>query len=367
MFQNTHATMPMYLRFIERYASLGYAIVFSETGDFFESQTILERVFAEGYPIWAGRFSRNRDTEDTLRRLIRKQLPNGGGAHRAASTASFSMSRKIQEVQGAQGVLFGFPADEMVALFLEVVEEMPRDRAARLLGKTPEFFNEVHAELAKSIEKWRPADPEALEVFSRTLRQYRLPPSFLNNIEGKMDYSWRRSFNAPSLLRNALIAVGVVVVVIFASRDRGVGVLNRYASRPVSYDQYVNYQAQAPALRLDGDLLSVGSGNLLLWLDLILLASILALKRGLERHEGEGLALSGEFEHPLTSLAVLHTFGVILVTAGVAHFVKPAIFLDSWVPTVYVAAHAIFLPLSAAGIMRVLLRVMLHREGRTAA
>ena len=367
MFDTTPANVPYYLRFIERYASLGYAIAFQQTGDFFEAQAALERTFAEGYPAWAARFSRNRDSEDTLRKLLEKQFPHGAAHRNVAPAASFAHSRKLQDVQEAQALLLGFPNDVMIAVFLEVVEEMPREKVARFLAKPPSFFDDVQAELQKALNQWKPGEPQAMEVFARMLRQYRLPPSFLNNIESKMDYSWRRTFNAPAVLRNVLIAAGVVVVLIFASRDG----VRSYAYRPYDvvargggqYDyRYQEAAAQAVAAQTYVSLSGAGSNNLLLWIDLLLLAAVIALKRGLERFEGEGLAMSGEFEHPLSSLAVLHTFGVILVTAGAVHFLKPTVFMESWVPVAYVASHALFLPLAAAGIVRVLLRVLLHRQ-----
>ncbi|HEU4338524.1 MAG TPA: hypothetical protein VFS19_00525 [Planctomycetota bacterium] len=362
MFDSTPANVPYYLRFIERYASLGYAIAFSKTGDFFEAQAALERAFTEGYPTWAGRFARHRDSEETLRKILDRQLPHGAASPRIAPAASFAHSRKLQDVQEAQGILLGLPSDVMIAIFLEVVEEMPREKVARLLGKPPAFFEDVQAELLKGLQQWKPGEPQALEVFARMLRQYRLPPSFLNNIESKMDYSWRRTFNAPAVLRNVLIAAGVVVVLIFASRDglRGFGYRPYIDTVGRGVGPY-EYRYQEAAAQTYVNFGGAGGNNLLLWIDLLLLAAIIALKRGLERYEGEGLAMSGEFEHPLTSLAVLHTFGVILVTAGAVHFIKPMVFMESWVPIAYVASHAIFLPLAAAGIVRVLLRVLLHR------
>lgn len=364
MFQSTPANLPYYLRFIERYSSLAYAMAFSETGDFFEAQNIVERAFAEGYPLWAGRFPRNRDTEDTLQKILKRQLPAAGSAPKREPLATFSKSKKLQDVQEAQSLLLGFSGLNRIALFLEVVEEMPRDRVARLLGRPQEFFEEVHEQLDAAVRKWRPDDAEAMEVFTRTLRQYRLPPSLLTNIESKMDFSWKRSFNATSIVRNGLIAIGVVVVIIGVSGDRRVNPF-RSAQAYQPYDPYTMQVARQQVVVRDGlGAFPSGASNMLLWLDLIMVAAIMALKRGLERHEGEGLALSGEFEHPLTSLPVLHTFGTILVTAGVVNFVVPSTFQESWVPTAYVATHALFLPLAAAGIMRVMVRIMLHREGR---
>lgn len=348
----TQSNVPYYLRFIERYSSLGYAIAFSETGDFFEAQSVLERAFSEGYPTWVGRFARNRDTEDTLRKILRRQLPLGSTPAKPASPASFAASRKLKEVQEAQDILTSFPAPDMIALFVEVVEEVPRDRVIRLLGKPAEYFDEIHDQLAKRVGQWRPGDPQAIETFARLLRQYRLPPSFLNTIEGKMDYSWRRTFNPTATVRNVLIAVGVVVVIVGVAGDGR------------AHRRFDRYTGEAIGMQVR-DALPITGGNTLLWIDLMLLASIMALKRGLERYEGDGQLMSGEFENPLSSLPVIHTFGVILVTAGIVHFVAPVSFVESWVPIAYVAAHALYLPLAAAGIMRVFLRIMLSRETRS--
>jgi hypothetical protein len=342
----TQSNVPYYLRFIERYASLGYAIAFSETGDFFEAQAVLERAFAEGYPTWVGRFARNRDTEDTLRKILRRQLPAEAAPARPLSPASFASSRKLKEVQEAQDILVSFPAQDMIAIFVEVVEELPRDRVIRLLGRPVEYFEEIHDQLAKRLQQWRPGDPQAVETFARLLRQYRLPPSFLTTIEGKIDYSWRRTFSPTATVRNVLIAIGVAVVIIVAGGDRP------------GYRRFDRIPGDAFGMQLTG-------GNTLLWIDLMLLASIMALKRGLERQEGDGQLMAGDFENPLSSLPVVHTFGVILVTAGIVHFVAPSTFVESWVPIAYVAAHALYLPLAAAGIMRVFLRIMLTREARS--
>jgi uncharacterized membrane protein YidH (DUF202 family) len=226
------------------------------------------------------------------------------------------------------------------------VEEVPRDRVIRLLGRPPEYFDEIHDDLARRVQQWRPGDPQAMETFSRLLRQYRLPPSFLNTIEGKMDYSWRRTINPGATIRNVLIAIGVVVVILGMARD------SRSSRR---FDR--EFYAVREALPMTG-------GNTLLWIDLMLLASVMALKRGLERYEGDGQLMAGDFDHPLSSLPVIHTFGVILVTAGLVYFVAPAAILASWVPIAYVGAHALYLPLAAAGIVRVFLRIMMSRESR---
>ena len=365
MFNFTPANMPYYLRFVERYASYGYALAFSQTGDFFEAQSVLERAFAQGYPLWAGRFARNRDTEDTLRKLLEKQVPLGAGPRKSPAVATFSNSRKLLEVQQAQELLLSFPGDQQVALFLEIVEEVPRERVARLLGKPVEWFEELQVEVQKGVRQWRPDDAGAMEVFARQMRQYRLPPSFLNNIESKMDYSWRRSFNGAALIRNALIAVGVVVIII--SLSAGSYRANR-AARGDYDNRYYGSNQVAPGFAIrDSAGGPGGTGHMLLWIDLMIVAAILALRRGLERTEGEGLSIAGEYDGPLTSLSILHTFGVILVTAGAVYFVMPSAFSEPWVPLTYLATHALFLPMAAAGIMRVFLRILLHREGRSGA
>lgn len=365
MFGATPANVPYYLRFVERYASLGYAIAFSRTGNFFEAQSVVERAFAAGYPAWASRFSHTRDTEETLRRLLERHLPSGSEDARGAPAPSFARSHKLQKVQEAQDLLLGFPAEEMTAIFLEVVEEMPRDKAARLMGRPVEFFDEVHAELARRVQEWRPTEPQALEVFARSLRQYRLAPAFLTHIESKLDFSWRRTFNVSGIVRNALIAGVVVLVMIFAAEDRGPRRVQY--GEPVSFNRnppYLSYAVQQPAPAVEPFSALPGTAHFLLWVDLLLLATILALKRGLERYEGEGLALSGDFENPLGSLSLLNTFGVILVVAGCIHFVRPSVFYESWVPIAYVAAHALFFPMAAAGVTRVVLRVLMRREVR---
>lgn len=346
MFQASRASLPYYIRFIERYASLGYAILYSETGDFYESQARLERALAEGYPVWAARVGSKRDTEETLRRILRRVSSSGGiGDHPLLQPPSaFDKSGRVQELRQAEGVLRSFPATVMIAIFLEVVEESPRDVVGRLLGKPPEFFEEIHQDLDQRIAKWRPDDPAAREFFARLLRQFRLAPTFLATAQSRMDYSWKSNFNLMAAGRNALIAVGVVLLIAVGTNPRG-------------------WPGQESPWEWFG-IMAVGSGTHLLWIDLMLWAAVGALKRGMRRHEGEGMALSGEYEHPLVNLSAVQSFAVLMVTAGVMFYVKPNAFRTEWLSLGYLLGHVLFIPLASAAIIRVFFRIIMDRDDR---
>jgi len=346
MFKATRASLPYYIRFIERYAPLGYAILYAETGDFYESQTRLERALAEGYPTWAARVASKRDTEESLRRILARVSPPGlaGDRQLLQPPSAFDKAGRIQELRQAEGVLRSFPATEMIAIFLEIVQETPRDIVGRLLGKPPEYFEKLHQELDQRIAKWRPEDPAARELFARLLRQFRLAPAFLATVESRMDYSWKGNFNLMAMGRNALIAVGVVLLIFAGTTPRGWG------DRNDGWEWF--------------GILAAGSGTHLLWLDLMLWASLMSLKRGLQRHEGEAMALSGEYEHPFISLAAVQSFAVLMVTASVMFYIRPQAFRSDWLAIGYIAGHAAFVPLAASSIIRVFFRVLMGRDDR---
>lgn len=172
--------------FVSRTAPYAYARVFARTGDFARAQHLLAAGYQLGFREWTDRLPGDRASAvDRIVELAsaQKQDEFGGGAPPASS---YSGSAKVRATEGAAEILKSFPDVPRIALFLNLVEELPDDEILQLTGLTPAHLRNVRIELQAKVAAWRPGDPQAPEAFERILRQYRLSPTFTSEVLGRL-------------------------------------------------------------------------------------------------------------------------------------------------------------------------------------
>ncbi|HVR86877.1 MAG TPA: hypothetical protein VMU54_21315, partial [Planctomycetota bacterium] len=170
-----------YRRFIDGYASLGYALLFRKLGDFNQAQTALENALVRGHSNWLLERQDPRSCPAFMTKVAETLGTAEAPATAAPVTGLLATSQKLRALGDAVDQLRSFPGDDQVALVLLHVEEVPSEQILRWLGKNPAYLADLELRLKQKLlpgNSQGAASEEPVAFFLRALRQHRLSPQF---------------------------------------------------------------------------------------------------------------------------------------------------------------------------------------------